>query len=112
MTMRKQNSINRGMPAPPNKRRQVLTMAEDETAEANSLAVEGIEVVQVIQDMDHSVTLVADKPTIVRVYLGRPAGAAINVRGEISVRRTPSGASQNVPSLDTARVRSTQNGSV
>lgn len=101
--------MNRGMPPPPSKRRQAAAV-EDAVAEAGSLAVDGIEVVQVVQDISHSVALIAGKPTIVRVYLSRPAGSAVTVRGEISVRRTASGAAQNVPSLDTARVRPTQNG--
>ena len=100
--------MNRGMP-PPRKRREALALAADDSTEADSLSVDGIEVVQVIQDMDHSVTLIAGKRTIVRVYLSRPAGTAVVVRGEIAVRRTVHGAVQNVPSLDTVRVRPTQN---
>lgn len=105
--MRKRTTSNRGAP-PPRRRPQALALAAD--AEADSLSIDGIEVVQVVQDMDHSVTLIAGKRTIVRVYLSRPAGTAIVVRGEIAVRRTPNGSAQNVPSLDTARVRSNQNG--
>lgn len=100
--------MNRGMPRP-TRRPEALALAEDATA-AESLSVDGIEVVQVIQDMDHSVALIAGKRTIVRVYLSRPEGSAVVVRGEIAVRRTAHGAVQNVPSLDTARVRPTQNG--
>ena len=79
-------------------------------APAGRLSVDGIEVVQVVQDMTHSVPLIAGKATVVRLYLSRPEGGLITVRGEISVRRTPSGTPQNVPSLDTARVRPAQNG--
>ena len=100
--------MNRGMP-PPRTRRDPLALAEDAT-EASSLSVAGIEVVQVVQDLDHSVILIAGKRTIVRVYLSRPEGTAVVVRGEIAVRRTPHGVAQNVPSLDTVRVRSQQNG--
>ena len=102
--------MNRGMP-PPRNRREALALTDD-TTEADSIAVDGIEVAQVIQDMDHSVTLIAGKRTIVRVYLSRPAGTAVVVRGEIAVRRTVHGAVQNVPSLDTVRVRSAQNGNL
>ena len=104
-------TMNRGMPAPPRKRHEALGLEEDAT-EPGSLSVDGIEVVQVVQDMDHSVTLIAGKRTIVRVYLSRPAGTAVVVRGEIAVRRTAQGAVQNVPSLDTVRVRPTQNGNL
>jgi len=58
--------------------------------------------------MNHSVTLVAGKKTVVRVYLSRPTGANIKVRGEIAVRRTPSGPAKLVPSLDTAPLKSGQ----
>jgi hypothetical protein len=83
-------------------------LADEEPA--GQLSVEGIEVVQVVQDMAHSVPLIAGKATVVRVYLGRPAGGVVTVRGEIAVRRTPGGTPQKVPSLDTARVSPTQNG--
>jgi hypothetical protein len=52
--------MNQGMP-PPRKRRKVSAL-EDATAsaaEANSLSVDGIEVVQVVQNMNHSVKLIA-----------------------------------------------------
>ena len=70
--------------------------------------VEGIEITQAIQDMNHSVTLVAGKATVVRVYLSRPSGTNIKVRGEIAVRRTPGGPAQMVPSLDTVQLKSGQ----
>ena len=77
---------------------------------AGLLSVDGIEVTQVVQDMRHSVPLIADKATVVRVYLSRPEGGAVTVRGEISVRRSPTGTPHRVPSLATARVSPTQNG--
>jgi len=77
---------------------------------AGVLSVDGIEVTQVVQDMGHSVPLIAHKATVVRVYLNRPEGSVVTVRGEISVRRSPTGTSQKVPSLATSRVNPTQNG--
>jgi hypothetical protein len=74
------------------------------------LSVDGIEVTQVVQDMGHAVPLIADKATVVRVYLSRPEGGVVTVRGEISVRRSPTGTPHRVPSLATARVNPTQNG--
>lgn len=74
------------------------------------LSVDGIEVTQVVQDMNHSVPLIAGKATVVRVYLSRPEGGVVTVRGEISVRRSPTGTPHKVPSLATARVNPTQNG--
>src|SRR5215217_1572606 len=75
---------------------------------AGGVRVEGVEITQAIQDMNHSVTLVAGKKTVVRVYLSRPTGPNIKVRGEIAVRRTPSGPAKLVPSLDTAQLKSGQ----
>src|SRR5215211_2717117 len=105
--------MNRGMSVYAVKRR-AKPPAETTPAEAAGaafaaeagglLSVDGIEVVQVVQDMSHSVPLIAGKATVVRLYLSRPEGSLVTVRGEISVRRTPSGTPQNVPSLDTARV--------
>lgn len=77
---------------------------------AGLLSVDGIEVTQVVQDMGHSVPLIAGKATVVRVYLSRPDGGVVTVRGEISVRRSPTGTPHRVPSLATARVSPTQNG--
>src|SRR5688572_15159672 len=77
---------------------------------AGLLSVDGIEVTQVVQDMGHSVPLIAGKATVVRVYLSRPEGDVVTVRGEISVRRSPTGTPHRVPSLATARVNPTQNG--
>lgn len=111
--------MNRGMSEEAVKRRR-KTVESAATAEvavsafaeesAGLLSVDGIEVTQVVQDIDHSVPLIAGKATVVRVYLSRPEGDAVTVRGEISVRRSPTGTPQRVPSLDTARVNPTQNG--
>jgi hypothetical protein len=107
--------MNRGMSEAAVKRRKKTPKAVEveegvfEAQPAGRLSVDGIEVVQVVQDMNHSVPLIAGKATVVRLYLSRPEGSLITVRGEISIRRTPSGAAQNVPSLDTARVSPSQN---
>ncbi|HEY0405128.1 MAG TPA: hypothetical protein VGC89_05340 [Pyrinomonadaceae bacterium] len=74
------------------------------------ISLDDIEVTQVVQNLKHSVPLVANKPTVVRVYLSRPTGSAINVRGEITVRKTAGGAAQIVPSLDTAQIKPADNG--
>src|SRR5215211_4322849 len=111
--------MNRGMSVYAVKRR-AKPPAETTPAEAAGaafaaeagglLSVDGIEVTQVVQDMSHSVPLIAGKVTVVRVYLSRPEGEAVMVRGEISVRRGQTGTPHLVPSLDTARVSPTQNG--
>lgn len=77
---------------------------------AGEVSLDGIEVTQVIQDMNHTVPLIANKRTVVRVYLSRPAGASLTVRGEIAVRTTPNGPAQTIPSLDTVLLKAEQNG--
>jgi len=94
--------MTQGMPHPKKKSTHGPT--------AGSVSLDGIEVTQVIQDMQQSVPLIANKPTVVRVYLSRPAGADITVRGEIAVRKEPDGPAISVPSLDKVLVKSAQNG--
>jgi hypothetical protein len=66
-----------------------------------ALSLDGIEVTQAIQDMNHSVALVATKATVVRVYLSYSLSPAVTVRGELALRRSPSGPSLIVPSANT-----------
>jgi hypothetical protein len=62
------------------------------------LKIDGIEVTQAIQNMAHSVPLIAGKATVARVYLTLkfnfplpPGQPSASVTGEVSVRRTPAG---------------------
>lgn len=71
--------------------------------------LDGLEVTQEIQDLSHTVPLVAGKATIVRAYLSRPAGA-ITLRGELLAARSPSGPWQAVASLGTARLDPSRSG--
>jgi hypothetical protein len=74
---------------------------------ALSIHLDDIEVTQVIQDLAHSVPLVAGKATVVRVYLSVPAGTPPSaVRGEISVKLDGGGAAQSVASINAATIRS------
>lgn len=61
------------------------------------LHMDGIEVTQAIQDMRHSVTLIAEKRTAVRVYLTYYASPPIQVRGDL-LARSSTGAFLIVPS--------------
>jgi hypothetical protein len=71
-------------------------------ASVHTPSLDGMEVTQAIQDMNHSVTLIANKRTIVRVYLSSSGlGPAVTVRGELALRRSPSGPRVTVPSLNT-----------
>lgn len=55
--------------------------------EGVTLSVQGIEVTQAIQDMDNTVTLVADKTTIVRVYVDANPIFPMPFTGELAWRR-------------------------
>lgn len=72
--------------------------------------LDGLETTQEIQDLSHSVPLVAGRATIVRAYLSRP-GSAVTVRGELRVARSPFGPWQSVPSLGTAMLAPSRAGS-
>ncbi|HTO64499.1 MAG TPA: hypothetical protein VMM15_25000, partial [Bradyrhizobium sp.] len=65
------------------------------------LAIQAIEVCQVIQSVENSVTLIADKATLVRVYVDQASVIApARVRGEIAVRTSAQGPATYVPSLN------------
>ncbi|HSJ74982.1 MAG TPA: hypothetical protein VK899_02180, partial [Gemmatimonadales bacterium] len=71
------------------------------SANQKPLQMDGVEVTQSVQDLDHSVPLVANKRTVVRLYLSYYASPGVTVRGEISVRRGPSDPPLRIPSLNT-----------
>jgi hypothetical protein len=68
--------------------------------------LEGIEVTQAIQDLNHSVKLIADKGTVVRVYLSYAASPPVNVRGEITVVAQSPGSSATIGSVNTVTLNS------
>jgi hypothetical protein len=72
--------------------------------------LDGLEVTQEVQDLQHSVPLVAGKATIVRAYL-RYAPSHVNIRGELLVARTPIGPWQPVASLGAAQLDPSRSGS-
>lgn len=61
---------------------------------------EGAEVIQVIQDLSNSVPLVADRPTMVRVYLGIDSGNLARVRGRLTVKREESRVVEGVERIE------------
>jgi hypothetical protein len=80
---------------------------------AQQAAVRGTEVVQVIQTVNNDVRLVADKATVVRVYLDTAKfSAPTTVTGELAWRRNAGGASfltaMNQLSIDPAAAPSLQ----
>lgn len=72
--------------------------------------LDALEVTQEVQDLGHSVPLVARKPTIVRAYL-RHARGPVQVRGELRVARTPRGPWRTITSLGTAQLDPSRSGS-
>ncbi|MGO9469321.1 MAG: hypothetical protein ACLQVF_34790 [Isosphaeraceae bacterium] len=74
----------------------------------------GVEVTQVIQEMAHSVSLIAGKETLVRVYLDVHAGSRIPVRGVLSVS-DPAGSAGGlgtVTSIDSVLLNPAGNGNL
>jgi hypothetical protein len=63
--------------------------------------LDGLEVTQEVQDLAHSVPLVAGKTTIVRAYLRYPP-SAVSVRGELRIARSPFGPWRTISSLNVA----------
>jgi hypothetical protein len=68
----------------------------------NLVTLDGIEVTQAVQDIGHSVPLVAGKATIVRVYLKFPT--PVEVRGELQAARSANGPWTPVPSIGPAQL--------
>ena len=93
-----------------NRLRQQLRVAQRELRHCHEepvlLQIDGIEVTQAIQDMPHSVTLIAEKRTAVRMYLSYFASPDIQVRGELLARSSTGAlltiASDNQPILSAA----------
>jgi hypothetical protein len=70
------------------------------------VSVEGVEIVQAVQDGANQVTLVAEKATVVRIYLRAEGAVALQARGQLQVSRAGVApvvvASQNVATVDPA----------
>ncbi|MER9304253.1 hypothetical protein [Mesorhizobium sp. M0496] len=65
------------------------------------LAIQGIEVCQAIQSVENSVTLIADKATLVRVYINQASvRSATKLRGEITLRTSEQGPATYVPAIN------------
>jgi hypothetical protein len=72
--------------------------------------VDAIEVTQAVQDIGHSVPLIAGKRTFIRVYLGLASGA-VSVRGELGVSRIQGGPWTTLSSVGTANLDASRRGS-
>jgi hypothetical protein len=71
--------------------------------------LDAFEVTQEVQDLAHSVPLIAEKPTIVRAYL-RYAPGPVEVRGELRMARSQFGPWQTVASLGPAQLDPARSG--
>ena len=66
-----------------------------------ALSLDGIEATQSIQDMTQSVPLVANKTTVVRVYLSYSLSPPVTVSGQLALRTSSSGPAVFVASTST-----------
>jgi len=73
---------------------------------------DGLEVTQAIQNLVHSVPLIALKTTVVRLYLSYRSSPPVTVRGELAVRTLPAGPTLAIPSLNTVVLDSAQFGQI
>ena len=87
-------------------------VAERALAGPLTLTCDGVEITQSIQNMPgHTVPIVAQKRTVVRVYLSAASASAITVRGVLWARQTsPRRRWRVVPSVGTATIDPSENG--
>jgi hypothetical protein len=78
----------------------------------NPVQLDAIEVTQAIQDLSQSIPLVAEKRTVVRVYLSNYSNASMTVSGVLSLRRGPSDAPVTVASANTVLLDPAQAGNL
>lgn len=76
----------------------------------SSVRVDAVEVTQAVQNLYHSVTLVALKTTVARVYLSYRSDPPITVRGQLRLRRSPGGSNVMIASLNDVVLDSAQSG--
>lgn len=70
-------------------------------ASQTQAVLDAAEVTQAVQDLNHSVTLIAGKTTVVRLYVRTTSGPTTAVRGAISVRRAPADPATTIASVNT-----------
>jgi VCBS repeat protein len=73
------------------------------------ISVDGLEVTQTVQDMAHSVPLVANKQAVIRAYVSAETNHTISVRGKLTVRKLfPLGSSSTLTSVGNAELVHTE----
>jgi hypothetical protein len=73
----------------------------------NQVGVDGLEVVQAVQDLGQTVPLVANKRTVVRAYLSWGGSGVITVRGTLQV--SGPGGTSSVSSMNLVTIHAAQN---
>ncbi|GLZ14984.1 hypothetical protein Acsp04_52190 [Actinomadura sp. NBRC 104425] len=79
---------------------------------AQPLQMDAMEVTQAIQDLSHSVPLIARKRTVVRVYLSYYGTTPVTVSGELAVRHPSNGTEEILLSENTATLNPADAGNV
>jgi hypothetical protein len=88
-----------------------IEAAERGLGPPTKLTLDGFEVTQAIQDMAHTVPLVASKKTIVRVYVSAATAGPIVVQGVLlAKRKSPPGRWTPIPSLGAVVINPAENG--
>lgn len=101
--------MKKGMDLPPSFR----AAADAGLAPVGNVSLQALEITQVVQDLNHSVPLIAKKPTVVRAYFDRPAGSSpITIRGVLRVGTSATGTSQTIASLNKVVVNPADNGNL
>lgn len=68
---------------------EITSIYTNDSDVSGTLQFDAIEITQSVQDLAHSIPLLAGKRTVVRLYLSYYSASPITVRGEISIRRSP-----------------------
>lgn len=76
------------------------------------LQMDGLEVTQAVQDLAHSVPLIAGKRTVVRAYLSYYGNAALTVSGQLTVRSAPNASAVTVTSANTVTLNPADAGNI
>ncbi len=71
---------------------------------------EGMEITQAVQDMGHSVPLIAGKATVVRVYLGTTTNTPVTVRGVLRYKLATAATWSQVTSIRPVLLNPAENG--
>ncbi|QFQ97563.1 hypothetical protein F9278_16580 [Streptomyces phaeolivaceus] len=77
-------------------------------ASQSHCVLDASEITQAVQDLNHSVTLIAGKTTVVRLYVKATSGPSVTVRGVIAARRSPAEPALTIASVNTVTLDPTR----